>query len=274
MNEQKRKVTEAAAFLSKRIETSPKVGILTGTGLENAASYERQDFSIQYKEIPHFPVSTVESHPGIFTSGKISGKDAIVMKGRLHLYEGFSPAEVVFPVRVLQELGVRIMVILNAAGGLNPSFTPGDIMMISDHINLTGVNPLVGPNENDWGIRFPDMSTVYDGELSALTLKAGEQENVLIKKGIYVGLRGPSLETPAETRFLQMINADAVGFSTVCEVIAAVHAGLRILGFSIIANVNDPDNPIPVTLQDVVEKAGKAATKLDRVIQNVMRQIN
>jgi len=265
---------EAVDFLSKKVKTNPEIGILTGTGLQNAVSSTHTEFSMSYMDIPHFPVSTVESHPGIFTSGMISGRPTIVMKGRLHLYEGFSPTEVVFPVRVLQEMGVKILIALNAAGGLNPEFRPGDIMVISDHINLTGVNPLSGPNENEWGLRFPDMACVYDKDLSALALKAGEQENVTIKKGVYVGLTGPSLETPAETRFLRMLQADAVGFSTVCEVIAAVHADMRILGFSIISNINDPDNPVPITLEDVVEAAGKTASALDRVIKNIVEHMD
>lgn len=274
MGEYRRKVLEAVAFLSKRINIGPDVGILTGTGLQGAASSIDPEFSIPYRDIPHFPVSTVESHPGVLTYGTISGRSVIVLKGRLHLYEGFSPAEVVFPVRVLQELGVKTLIVSNAAGGLNPDFEPGDIMVISDHINLTGVNPLSGPNENAWGIRFPDMTSAYDGNLSELGVKAGALLQVPVKNGVYAGLKGPSLETPAETRFLRMIQADAVGFSTVCEVIAAVHAGMRVLGFSLISNINDPDNPVPVTLEEVVEVAGKAASSLDRIIQNVLEHLN
>lgn len=274
MGEYRQKVLEAVAFLSKRINIDPEIGILTGTGLQDAASSTDPEFSIPYRDIPHFPVSTVESHPGVLTYGNISGRAVIVLKGRLHLYEGFSPTEVVFPVRVLQELGVKTLIVSNAAGGLNPDLRPGDIMVISDHINLTGVNPLSGPNENAWGIRFPDMTSAYDENLSELGVKAGLLLQVPVKKGVYVGLKGPSLETPAETRFLRMIQADAVGFSTVCEVIAAVHAGMRVLGFSLISNINDPDNPVPVTLEEVVEVAGNAANSLDRIIQNVLENLN
>jgi purine-nucleoside phosphorylase len=274
MGECRQKVLEAVTFLSKKINIHPEIGILTGTGLQNAASSINPEFSIPYADIPHFPVSTVESHPGILISGKISGRPVIVLKGRLHLYEGFSPAEVVFPVRVLQELGVKILIVSNAAGGLTPDFRPGDIMVISDHINLTGVNPLSGPNENAWGIRFPDMTRAYDKDLSELALKAGEILQIPVKKGVYAGLTGPSLETPAETRFLRIIQADAVGFSTVCEVIAAVHADMRVLGFSFISNINDPDNPVPVTLEEVVEVAGKAASSLDRIIHTILEHLN
>lgn len=274
MGEYRRRVLEAVAFLSKRITIDPEVGILTGTGLQNVASSIDPKFSIPYRDIPHFPVSTVESHPGVLTCGTISGRSVIVLKGRLHLYEGFSPTEVVFPVRVLQELGTKMLIVSNAAGGLAPDLKPGDIMVISDHINLTGVNPLSGPNENAWGIRFPDMTGAYDENLSALGVKAGDLLQVPVKKGVYAGLTGPSLETPAETRFLRMIQADAIGFSTVCEVIAAVHAGMRVMGFSLISNINDPDNPVPVTLEEVVEVAGKAANSLGRVIQNVLEHLN
>ncbi len=274
MAEQKKQVLEAVDFLRDRIKITPAIGILTGTGLQNAASSMISEFSIGYRDIPHFPMSTVESHPGILTAGKISGMPAIVMQGRFHLYEGFSPAEVVFPVRVFQELGVKTLILTNAAGGINHDFSPGDIMVISDHINLTGVNPLAGPNEDDWGIRFPDMTRVYDKTLSTIAEKAGKQESIPLRKGVYVGLLGPSLETPAETRFLQMINADAVGFSTVCEVIAGVHAGMRIIGFSIIANINDPDNPVPVTLEDVLETTGKSVSKLNTIIQKIVENID
>ena len=270
----RQKVQEAAAFISERINIQPDIGILTGTGLQNAASTLHPECSIPYEDIPNFPVSTVESHPGILVSGTLSEKQVIVLKGRLHLYEGFASEDVVFPVRVLQELGVHTLIVSNAAGGLNPGLTPGDIMVISDHINLTGENPLTGSNENEWGIRFPDMANAYDKDLALKGLEAGESLQLPVKKGVYVGLRGPSLETPAETRFLQLIKADAVGFSTVCEVIAAVHANMRVLGFSLISNINDPDNPVPVTLEDVVEVAGEAAGSLDRIIQHVLEHLN
>jgi purine-nucleoside phosphorylase len=270
----RQKVLEAAAFLSERINIQPGIGILTGTGLQNAASSILPEYSTPYAKIPHFPVSTVESHPGVLVSGTISGKPVIALKGRLHLYEGFPPEAVVFPVRVLQELGVDTLIVSNAAGGLNPGFSPGDIMVISDHLNLTGENPLVGPNENEWGIRFPDMVRAYDEDLAALGIEAGKNLQLPVKKGVYAGLKGPSLETPAETRFLQIIKADAVGFSTVCEVIAAVHASMRVLGFSLISNINNPENPVPVTLEEVVEVAGKAAGSLDSIIQNVLEHLN
>jgi len=274
MGAYRQQVLETAAFLSERINIRPGIGLLTGTGLQNAASSIQPAYSIPYAKIPHFPVSTVESHPGVLVSGILSGKPVIALKGRLHLYEGFSPDAVVFPVRVLQELGVDTLIVSNAAGGLNPGFSPGDIMVISDHLNLTGENPLVGPNENEWGIRFPDMARAYDEGLAALGMEAGKILQLPVKKGVYAGLKGPSLETPAETRFLQIIKADAVGFSTVCEVIAAVHANMRVLGFSLISNINNPEKPAPVTLEEVVEVAGKAAGSLDRIIQKVLEHLN
>ena len=274
MGAYRQQILETAAFLSERISIQPGIGILTGTGLQNAVSSIQPAYSIPYAKIPHFPVSTVESHPGVLVSGTLSGKPVIALKGRLHLYEGFPPDVVAFPVRVLQELGVHTLIVSNAAGGLNPGLTPGDIMVISDHINLTGENPLTGSNENEWGIRFPDMANAYDKDLALKGLEAGESLQLPVKKGVYVGLKGPSLETPAETRFLKLIKADAVGFSTVCEVIAAFHANMRVLGLSLISNINDPDNPVPVTLEDVVKVAGESAGSLDRIIQHVLEHLN
>lgn len=270
MQEQRRKVRETVGFILDNVKVPPEIGILTGTGLQHAAASLETDVSFSYHDLPHFPVSTVESHPGIMSYGRIADKPAIVMKGRLHLYEGFSARDISFPVRVLQELGVNRLIVTNAAGGLNPEFRPGDIMVITDHINLTGATPLSGPNEEAWGLRFPDMAGAYDSGLSGMAQAAGAHYGVTLRQGVYAGLKGPSLETPAETRFLRMIQADAVGFSTVCEVIAACHGGLRTLGLSIISNVNDPDNPLPVTLEAVVETAGKAASTLDDIIQHVI----
>ena len=194
----------------------------------------------------------------------------MAMQGRFHLYEGYSPLEVTFPIRVMQELGVKVLILSNAAGGLNPEFAAGDIMIITDHINLTGSNPLMGPNEDSWGIRFPDMIEAYDKELLELAEIAGRNEGIPLQKGVYVGLTGPSLETRAEVRFLRTIGADAVGFSTVQEVIAAVHAGIKVLGLSTITNMHDPDNPTPATVEAVIAVAKEAAPRLEAVIKNVV----
>jgi purine-nucleoside phosphorylase len=198
----------------------------------------------------------------------------MVMQGRFHLYEGYSALEVVFPIRVMQRLGVKILILTNAAGGMNFSFNAGDIMVIRDHINLTGTNPLIGHNVQSWGVRFPDMTRAYDPQLSVLAEKAGKAEGVMLKKGVYAGLKGPSLETPAEVQFLKTIGADAVGFSTIQEVIAAVHAGMKILGLSTITNINNPDEPTPAAVDDIIAVAEAAAPKLDAIISYVVEHID
>ncbi|MFP3999078.1 MAG: purine-nucleoside phosphorylase [Desulfobacterales bacterium] len=267
------RVRNAAEYLEKRLGPRAEIGIMTGTGLGGAADFMDVEFETGYADIPGFPVSTVQSHAGRLVYGNISSRPAIVMQGRFHLYEGYSPAMVAFPVRVMRELGVHTLIVTNAAGGLNPEFSNGDIMAITDHINLTGENPLVGPNYEEWGARFPDMSAVYNPELINTAGKTAEKNGVTIKKGVYIGLKGPSLETPAETRFIRQIGGDAVGLSTVQEVIAAVHSGMRILGLSIITNINDPDRPEPATVEQIIEVAQKTAPILGKIITSVAEEL-
>ncbi len=214
MLDYKDKVTEAADYIKKKIPEKPLAGLLTGTGLGDSGQSMQASVSIPYQEIPHFPVSTVQSHRGVFLAGTMAHRPVVVMQGRFHLYEGYSPLAVTFPIRVMQTLGVKMLFITNAAGGLNPTFRPADIMIIKDHINLTGANPLVGPNHDDWGDRFPDMTQAYDKQLISLVEKAAKKSEIALQNGIYAGLPGPSLETPAEVRFLKTIGAGAVGFST------------------------------------------------------------
>ncbi|MBA4368550.1 MAG: purine-nucleoside phosphorylase [Desulfobacterium sp.] len=274
MSDYKKKVSGAAGFIRSKLHDSPEIAIITGTGLgEIASSIENPD-SISYREIPGFTVSTVESHPGRLIWGKLGGKPVLILQGRFHLYEGYSPLEVSFPIRVLQILKIKTLIISNAAGGLNPLYTAGDIMVIKDHINLTGANPLVGPNHDDWGIRFPDMRQVYDPELAGKAMEAGAAFGIEVKQGIYAGLMGPSLETPSENRYLQRIGADAVGFSTIMEAIAAVHAQMRILGLSIITNMNNPDRPEPTTMEAVIQVAGKSAKKLEAVLSKILEGLD
>ena len=201
----KERVQETAAFIKKQIGHSPAIGILTGTGLGESLQSIKISFSCAYEDIPNFPVPTVESHPGRLLLGSFQNHNIIAMLGRFHLYEGYSPLEVTFPIRVMQELGVKMLILTNAAGGLNPVFSPGDIMVITDHINLTGHNPLTGQNDNDWGVRFPDMTAPYDCKLAESAANAGKEEGLLLQRGVYAGLMGPSLETPAEVRFLKTI---------------------------------------------------------------------
>ncbi len=266
---EKKKAIEMAEHLSQRIEKNPEICILIGTGLARSVASLGITESFDYESLPYFPVSTVQSHSGKLLFGEIGEKTVAVMLGRFHLYEGYSPLQVTFPIRVMQELGVKVLILSNAAGGFNPAFEPGDVMVITDHINLTGENPLVGPNEDSWGIRFPDMGWAYDRELSALAAGAG----LRLQKGVYAGLKGPSLETPAEVRFLRLIGADAVGFSTVLEVIAGVHAGMRILGLSTITNVHNPDDPSPATLEDIIDIADGASPVLDTIFRYVAEHL-
>jgi purine-nucleoside phosphorylase len=273
MKNDKHKAVETAQFLKSNIKKSPKIGFITGTGLGESTQSLDMSESFDYKDIPNFPTSTVGSHYGRLLFGDMCQKQIMVMQGRFHLYEGYSSLEVTFPVRVMQELGVQVLILSNAAGGLNPKFTAGNIMIITDHINLTGSNPLVGPNEDDWGIRFPDMTRAYDQDLAELAETIGNEKGIALQKGVYAGLKGPSLETPAEVRYLRIIGADAVGFSTVQEVIAAVHARIRILGMSIITNTHDPDHPVPATIEEVVAVANEAAPRLEAVIKDVVNRI-
>lgn len=267
------KVAEAVAYIEKKIPEKPIAGLLTGTGLGDSGRSLAVSVSLPYEDIPHLPISTVQSHIGKFLAGRMANQPVIVMQGRFHLYEGYSPLDVTFPVRLMQALGVETLFITNAAGGLNPAFRPGDIMIIKDHINLTGANPLVGLNHDDWGERFPDMTEAYDKQLISLAEEAGRDATIPLRKGVYAGLPGPSLETPAEIRFLKSIGADAVGFSTVQEVIAAVHAQIKVLGLSIITNVNDPDHPVPASVEGIIKVAKAAAPQVDRIIHTVVGKI-
>ncbi len=273
MTEHKRCVDEAAAFLRRQCDLQPTVGLLTGTGLGDCVADMSVACDIAYGDIPHFPVSTVSGHKGRLLMGRLQGRAVVVFQGRFHLYEGYPPREVVYPIRLMQAMGAGTLIVTNAAGGLNPDFRPGDIMGITDHINLTGENPLVGPNDPAWGIRFPDMSRVYDPRLGEQARAAAQSLGWPLQKGVYAGLKGPSLETPAEIRFLTTIGADAVGLSTVQEVIAAVHAGMRILGLSVITNVNHPDRPVPASLEDIIEVADQAAPRLARLIETVLEHL-
>lgn len=272
MNDYRHTVDEAAAFLRARLPTAPGTGLIAGTGLGEAIGALRIVAAFDYRSIPHFPAATVLSHAGRLLFGDIEGRSVVVMQGRFHLYEGYSPAEVAFPIRVMQQLGARRLVVTNAAGGLNLAFRPGDLMSITDHINLTGENPLAGANVAAWGPRFPDMTRAYDSGLTALAEIAARSAGILMHKGIYAGLKGPSLETPAETRFLKTIGADAVGFSTVPEVIAAIHGGMHVLGLSVITNVNDPDHPVPATVEDIIAVAHGATPALAALLEGIMRQ--
>jgi purine-nucleoside phosphorylase len=263
----------AADFLRDRSALRPRIAIMAGTGLGDMAGAIETEASLNYAEIPHFPISTVQSHAGRWIFGRLAGKPVALLQGRLHLYEGYSPRAVTFPIRVLQALGVNTLVLTNASGGLNPAFSCGDIMVLSDHINLTGANPLIGQNEEGWGPRFPDMSDVYHRELRAMAQSEAQVLGLALPTGVYAGLRGPSLETPAEMRFLRTIGADAVGFSTVMESIAAVHGGMRVLAFATITNLCMPDAAQPADIDAIIAVAQAAAPRLAAVISGVLHRM-
>jgi purine-nucleoside phosphorylase len=268
------KVRETAAFLESKLDGTPETGVITGTGLGEAVGPLGDALTMNYADIPNFPVSTVVGHSGRLIAGKLAGHPVIVMQGRVHLYEGYAPETVTFPVRVMRALGVQHLIVSNAAGGMNPAFRQGDLMVIRDHLNLTGENPLTGANHDDWGPRFPDMTAAYDRTLVQFSRRAADSLGIALKSGVYAGLKGPSLETPAEIRYLKTIGADAVGFSTVMETIAAVHAGMRVMGLSTITNINDPDRPEPASVDEIVAAAKRAAPDLNRLIQAVVAQIH
>ncbi|MCK4390372.1 MAG: purine-nucleoside phosphorylase [Desulfobacterales bacterium] len=273
MKSYKNKVLEATEFVRDKIADRPLIGLLIGTGLGHTADGVNEVMSLNYKDIPHFRVSTVPTHHGRLLFGDMAGKAVVAMLGRFHYYEGYSMQEITLPVRVMQLLGVKTLILSNAAGGINPVFDVGDIMVITDHINLTGNNPLVGPNVDEWGPRFPDMSQVYDRRLIALAEEAALQNCVRVQKGVYVGLSGPSLETGAEIRFLKTIGADAVGLSTIPEVIAAVHGGMAILGFSVITNMNLPDDLKPSPMEEIIAAAERTAPLLQAIIRGVVEKL-
>ncbi len=266
-------IEKAASFLKSKIGKSPEILIIAGTGLGRLSDSIVDSISVNYKDIPGFPETTVESHDGRLVFGTLSGRRIAVMLGRFHLYEGYSPLQITFPIRVMQALGVQSMIITNASGGINLSFSAGDIMIIEDHINLTGNNPLIGRDLPSLGLRFPDMTHAYDGSLIEAAEKAALKLDLPFFKGVYAGLTGPSLETPAEIRFLKTIGADSVGFSTIQEVIAAVHSKMRVLGLSVITNINNPDKPVPATLEEVIETAGKTSPLLEKLIKKIVGAI-
>jgi len=265
------KITEAANFIRGRIQRDPLIGMITGTGLANLTDTMEIDQDIPYEQIPHFPKSTVAGHAGILVSGIIAGKPILAMQGRFHIYEGYTVSEITFPVRIMATLGVKYLFISSAAGGLNPNFESGELMLLTDHINLTGNNPLIGGNLEEFGPRFPDMTSAYDKDLIALARGKAVEEGIHLNQGVYVGITGPSLETSAETRFLRSIGGDAVGMSTVNEVIAAVHSGLKVLAIVAITNINLPDCMTAISIEEVIANARKASPSLARLLTKIIK---
>jgi purine-nucleoside phosphorylase len=266
------KVEEAANSIKSYLDREPHVGLILGTGLGGIVEQIRKAVGVPYADIPHYPACTVPSHHGRLVCGAWAGKPVVAMDGRFHLYEGFSAQQISFPVRVIKALGAKMLVISNAAGGLNPNFNAGDLMIITDHINFTGQNPLVGPNVDEWGLRFPDMIEPYSRRLIDLTEKTALKLGIPLRRGVYAGVLGPSLETAAETRFLKMAGADAVGMSTVMEAITAVHAGMEVLAISALTNINLPDCYKPAVLDQVIETANRSGKILGMLLEKVLEQ--
>ncbi len=269
-------IDEAAQLIRDRVDMQPRVGMILGSGLGNLANEVEGAVGLPYEEIPNWPVSTVEGHQGRLVIGKLENQPVLIMQGRSHFYEGYSMAQIGFPVRVMQRLGIEILIVTNAAGGINQSFEPGEVMLITDHINLLGMageTPLRGPNFDSIGPRFPDMGRAYDRELGNIARLAVEGQDFKLKEGVYVCLAGPSFETPADLRFLQAIGADAVGMSTVPEVTVARHGDMRVLGLSTISNKTNLDGNTLTSHEEVLEAGKIVVPRLTRIIRYVLQHL-
>jgi len=266
-------VEESAAVIRAHYSTTPDVAVILGTGLGGLATHIERPTVIEYAEIPHFPLSTVESHAGRLLCGTLAGKNVVAMQGRFHRYEGYTLQQASFPVRVLRALGARTLIVSNVSGGMEPTWGLGDLMLIADHINLLGDNPLVGPNDDRLGPRFPDMSAPYDARLRDLARSVAREQGITLREGVYLALSGPSLETRAEYRMLRTLGADVVGMSTVPEVIVAVHSGMRVLGLSIITDMCIPDALEPVDVGRIIATAKSAEPKLTAVVTGVIQRL-
>jgi len=267
------RMKDSTKYIKDNCSINPEIGIILGSGLGMLAEDIEDKVIIPYKNIPYFPVSTVEGHKGQLVLGYLSGKQVICMQGRFHYYEGYNMESVVYPVRVMQMLGVSKLIVTNSAGGINTDFKPGDLMLIEDHINLMGTNPLIGKNYDVFGRRFPDMTQAYDRQLINVAIQAADSMAIRLKKGVYAAMTGPSYETPAEIRYLRTIGADAVGMSTVPEVIVANHAGMKILGISCITNMAAGILDKPLNHEEVVEIANQAATQMVKLLKKVIEKL-
>jgi purine-nucleoside phosphorylase len=270
-------IDAAVAAVRKRTNQQPEVGLILGTGLGDVADAVEEADSIEFKDVPFMPVSTVQGHSGRFVIGMLGGKRVLVLQGRVHYYEGYGMDRVTLPVRIMQRLGVKALIVTNAAGAISPDFVPGDIMLITDHLSfvaMAGTNPLRGPNLDELGTRFPDMSQPYDRAFMDLARQVARKNNVLLREGIYAGLAGPSFETPADLRFLRIVGADAVGMSTVPEVIVARHAGIRVLGISGISNKANLDGSTITTHEEVLAAGTMIVPKLRSVVMGVLPELS
>ena len=269
-------IDQAAEAVRTRSSYQPRIGLILGSGLNSLADSVQKPDLIPYGDLPNWPVSTVEGHVGRLVIGELEGQVVLVMQGRIHFYEGYGMPAITLPVRVMNRLGLEMLFVTNAAGGVNPEFVPGDVMLITDNLNLmgmTGANPLMGPNIDEMGPRFPDMSQAYDRELMGIARQVATNENILLREGVYCGLSGPSFEGPADLRFLRMVGADAVGMSTVPEVIVARHGGMRVLGFSGISNKANLDGSTVTTHDEVIEAGKVISPKIEKIIRGVLRSL-
>jgi purine-nucleoside phosphorylase len=271
--ELRKQMDDALRYIRTKTDATPAIGIILGTGLGALVQEIRKEAVIDYGEIPHFPVSTVESHKGKLIFGTLAGKQVVAMQGRFHYYEGYTMKQITFPVRVMKLLGVQTLLISNAAGALNPQFRRGDIMLMTDHINLLGDNPLIGPNDESLGPRFPDMSEPYSNELLTLAEAIARDLRINVQKGVYVAMPGPNLETRSEYRFLRTVGADAVGMSTVPEDVVAIHMGMRVFGVSIVTDECFPETLKPVTLEEVIAIANKAEPKMTAIMKELVARM-
>ncbi len=266
-------VERASEFIKSKIQGEYKIGIICGSGLSGLCNKVENPVFVNYADIPGFPVSTAPGHIGRFVFGTLSGKKVVCMQGRVHYYEGYSPESIITPIRVMKLLGVEKLIVTNAAGGINESFNVGDIMMITDHINFTGVNPLVGKNDGNFGVRFPDMSFAYSPKLRETAKKSAEKIGLTLREGVYIGCSGPSYETPAEIRAFRVLGADTVGMSTVMEVIAANHCNMEVLGFSLVANKAAGMSGERLTEEEVIEIGNKTANVMQALVANIVGEI-
>jgi purine-nucleoside phosphorylase len=273
-SELKRQIDEAVSYLKGRTKLVPEVAVILGTGLGTLAEGLKVETTISYREIPHFAASTVESHKGELLFGRLAGRPAVVMSGRVHFYEGYSMRQVSFPVRVMQALGAHTLVVSNACGGMNPLMNAGDIMVVTDHINLMGDNPLIGPNDESLGPRFPDMSQPYDRGLIRLAEDVALAEGLKVQKGVFVAVAGPNLETAAEYRFLRGIGADVVGMSLIPENLVAVHGGMRVVALAVITDRCLPDALEAVDIPRILAVAAEAAPRLDRLVTRLVARLD
>lgn len=270
----KQRVDEAVGFLQETMPELPEIVLVLGTGLSGLGERIESPLVLPYAEIPNFPTTTVASHAGNLIFGRLCGRPVAVLQGRFHYYEGYSARELTMPIRVLALLGAKNLIVCNSAGGLNPAFAAGTVMVLRDHLNFIPDNPLRGPNVDAWGPRFPDLSAPYNQRFIDTALACAAREQIAqVATGVYVAIPGPSLETPAETRYLRQCGADVVGMSTVPEVIVAIHAGMRVLGLSVVANVNDPDNLKPIILEEIIEETRRAEDRLARLLLAVLPEI-